>query len=423
MANERSYSILVVDDNPVTRVLCSRVLGREGYEVLLAEDGIEALRLVKEKPVDLVLLDVMMPGLDGFDVLEALRKIHPSNRLRILMVTAKDQSEDIVKAFKLGADDYITKPLDMPVMVARVRVQLRSRPAEDTAPAQSLMELKPGSVLAEKYRLESPIGQGNSGTVYRSTHLTLERPVAVKVFNRGIQADGSAARFRREAISACRIDHPNAVKVLDLSVTPGGAPFLVMELLEGRSLAEELQREGCLSLPRCAQLLKPICDVLSEAHELGIVHRDVKPQNIFLHHGPQGEVVKVLDFGIAKLMDDSALEEKVTLDGLVGTPAYMAPERFSGGSCDAGADVYSLGVLLYEMLTGRRPFESEGDLFKLIVLHMDESPVPPSELRPELPPAIEQVILEALAKVSRQRPSAADLAARLEAASSQAALT
>ncbi len=419
MTNERSCSILVVDDNPVTRVLCSRVLSREGYQVMLAEDGIEALRLVKEKPVDLVLLDVMMPGLDGFDVLEALRKIYPSDRLRVLMVTAKDQSEDVVRAFKLGADDYITKPLDVPVMVARIRVHLRSRPPGDTPPPQSLLELKPGSVLAEKYRLESPIGQGNSGTVYRATHLTLKRPVAVKVFSRGIQADGSGARFRREAISACRIDHPNAVKVLDLSVTSSGAPFLVMELLEGRNLAEELRQEGCFTLARCGQLLQPICGVLSEVHELGIVHRDVKPQNIFLHQGRQAEVVKMLDFGIAKLLDDSAVEDKVTLDGLVGTPTYMAPERFSGGSCDAGADVYSLGVMLYEMLTGRRPFESEGDLFKLIVLHMDESPVPPSELRPDLTDAVDQLVLEALAQDSSLRPSATDLAARFTASLSR----
>ena len=150
MVKERGHSILVVDDNPVTRVLCSRVLGREGYEVLLAEDGIEALRLVKEKPVDLVLLDVMMPGLDGFDVLEALRKIHPTDQLRVLMVTAKDQSEDIVRAFETGADDYITKPLDLPVMLARVRAQLRSK-AATPSPAKCLLELGPGTELSKKY--------------------------------------------------------------------------------------------------------------------------------------------------------------------------------------------------------------------------------------------------------------------------------
>ncbi len=415
MASEQAFSILVVDDNPVTRVLCSRVLGRAGYRVLLAEDGIEALRLIKEEPVDLVLLDVMMPGLSGFDVLEAVRKLYPPNRLRVLMVTAKDQSEDVVRAFKLGADDYITKPLDVPVMMARIKAHLRARSAAPEPP-KAAMELGPGSVLEEKYRLESKIGQGSFGTVFRATHLTLKRPVAVKIFSKGLRAGGSEARFRREAISACRIDHPNAVKVLDLSVTVNGLPYLVMELLEGRSLADELRREGCLDQARCGQLLHPICEVLSEAHEIGIVHRDIKPQNIFLHQGYQGEVVKVLDFGIAKLVDDSAFKDKMTLDGLVGTPTYMAPERFGGGECDGQVDVYSVGVMLYEILTGRPPFDSDGDLFKLIVLHMDEAPVPLRELRPELPPTIEQVVLDALSKDRAERPTANELSRRFDAA-------
>lgn len=415
MTTEQAFSILVVDDNPVTRVLCSRVLARDGYRVLLAEDGIEALRLIKEEPIDLVLLDVMMPGLSGFDVLEAVRKLYPSNRLLVLMVTAKDQSEDVVKAFKLGADDYITKPLDVPVMMARIKAHLRSRSAAPEPPS-SVMKLGPGSVLEKRYRLESKIGRGSFGTVFRATHLTLKRPVAVKIFSKGLRAGGSEARFRREAISACRIDHPNAVKVLDLSVTADGVPYLVMELLEGRSLAAELSREGCLTLERCGQLLAPICQVLSEAHELGIVHRDIKPQNIFLHQGRQGEVVKVLDFGIAKLVDDAAFEDKLTLDGLVGTPTYMAPERFEGGECDERVDVYSLGIMLYEMLTGRPPFASDGDMFKLIVLHMDEQPVSPSKLRPELSPAIERVVLDTLSKDRADRPPAAEVAGRFVAA-------
>ncbi len=416
MVDERAFSVLVVDDNPVMRVLCSRVLARDGYRVLLAEDGIEALRLVKEEPVDLVLLDVMMPGLNGFDVLDALRKLYPPNRLRVLMVTAKDQSADVVRAFELGADDYITKPLDVPVMMARIRAHLRSRKAGQE-PSESVTTLGPGSVLEDKYRLESLIGRGSFGTVFRATHLTLRRPVAVKIFSQRIQG-AREERLRREAISACRIDHPNAVKVLDLSTTASGISYLVMELLEGRSLAEELQR-GCLTLARCARLLKPICEVLSEAHELGIVHRDVKPQNIFLHQGPQGEVVKMLDFGIAKLVNEPAFDDKPTVDGLVGTPTYMAPERFSGGECDERVDVYSLGVMLYEMLTGRRPFDSDGDLFKIIVVQMEELPVPPRELRPELSPAIEQLVLQALSKNHTERPSAIELASRFTTALSR----
>ena len=415
MSSESAYSILVVDDNPVMRVLCSRVLTRDGYQVLLAEDGVEALRLLKEQPADLVLLDVMMPGLSGFDVLEAVRRLYPRSRLPVLMVTAKDQSNEVVRAFKLGADDYITKPLDVPVMMARIRAHLRPRAAV-SEPAGATMALAPGSVLEDRYRLESEIGRGSFGTVYRATHLALERPVAVKLFNRGIRAGGNTERFRREASSACRIDHVNAARVLDLSITPNGVPYMAMELLEGWSLAEELRREGCLDLERCLRVLIPICDVLAEAHALGIVHRDVKPQNIFLHQGPQGEVVKVLDFGIAKLVDGATFEDRSTADGLVGTPTYMAPERFSGSACTDRADVYSLGVTLYEMLTGRRPFTAEGDLYKLILMHMEETPVPPRELRPELPAAVERLILEALSKDQADRPSVSDFAARLASA-------
>lgn len=412
--DERRFSILVVDDNPVTRVLCTRVLARDGYKVLLAEDGIEALRLVKEKPVDLVLLDLMMPGLSGFDVLETLRKLHTSSELRVLMLTAKDQSEDIVAAFERGADDYITKPLDVPVMLARVQAQLRSRSA-GRSPAQSVTEFAPGTILEDKFRLESVIGKGSFGTVYRATHLGLDRAVALKIFHAGLRAGGDAS-FKREAISACRIDHPNAVTVLDLSVTASGTPFIVMELLEGHSLAEELRLHGALSAVRCGELLTPICGVLSEAHNLGIIHRDIKPQNIFLHQSRQGEVLKVLDFGIAKLIDQSAVQEKLTVDGIVGTPVYMAPERFNGESTDERSDVYSLGVMLYEMLTGRRPFDAEGDLFQLIVQHMNEPPQSLCVLKPELPRAIDEVVRESLAKNGSERPSAESLARRFHAA-------
>ncbi|MCP3962689.1 MAG: protein kinase [bacterium] len=414
-ADEHAPTILVVDDNPVTRVLCVRVLGREGYRVLVAEDGIEALRLVKEEAIDLVLLDVMMPGLSGFDVLETLRKLYPATRLRIVMLTAKDQSDNVIRAFELGADDYITKPLDVPVLAARIRVQLRSMSAQVPASeaSSSPFSREPGSVLEGKYRLESVIGNGSFGTVYRATHLALERPVALKVFNTGLRSSSSSpTRFLREAISSCRVDHPNAVSVLDLSIVPTGEPFMVMELLEGRSLAEVLKQAGTLSPERCAEILGPICEVLGDAHRLGIIHRDVKPQNVFLHRSRQGEVVKVLDFGIAKLMNDSALKEKLTLDGVVGTPAYMAPERFSGGPCDERADVYSLGVMLYEMLSGSRPFDSDGEMFKLIVAHLNESPTPLTELVPDLPPGVEEVVMAALAKRSADRPTARDLARR-----------
>ena len=413
--SETPFVVLVVDDNEVNRELYSRYLELEGHRVLAASDGTEALELVDKESVDLVLLDVMMPGLDGFEVLETLRRDHSADTLPVIMATAKDQSEDVVRAFDLGANDYVTKPLDLRVVAVRVQAQLRSKIAARTRPEliTSVSTIEPGTVLEDKYRLDSLIGQGNFGAVYRATHLTLNREIAVKLLDANLQSgDESLARFQREGISTCRIEHPNAVSIMDFSVTSAGIPFLVMELLRGESLEDELNLRGRLTPERSAKILIPVCGVLSQAHSLGIVHRDVKPQNIFLHQGRRGEVVKVLDFGIAKLVGDRAPEEELTLDeGVIGTPIYMAPERFLKVPYDGRADVYSLGVMLYEMLVGKPPFYLIGTSpLKMIYAHMNEEPRPPRELNPELSEEVEAVVLRALDKDMERRPSAAELA-------------
>src|SRR5262249_36060406 len=158
-----------------------------------------------------------------------------------------------------------------------------------------------------------------------------------------------------------RVNHPNAVSVLDSGVSAEGIAYLVMELLEGRSLTEELREKGVLPPARCAEILMPVCDVLTKAHASGIVHRDIKPDNIYLNRTAVGEVVKVVDFGIAKLMDDTGGQNNESLTvtgGLLGTPTYMAPERLENKPYDGKADVYSLGIMLYRMLAGRVPFQS-----------------------------------------------------------------
>ncbi|MCP3962690.1 MAG: protein kinase [bacterium] len=420
--SENPFVVVVVDDNEVNRELYSRYLELEGHRVLPAGDGAEALKLVEQEPVDLVLLDVMMPGIDGFGVLEKLRQEHSPETLPVIMATAKDQSEDVVKAFDLGANDYVTKPLDLRVVAVRVQAQLRAKitaRVHKPEPIASVSRIEPGTVLEGKYRLDSLIGQGNFGAVYRATHLTLDREIAVKLLDANLQpGDESVARFQREGVSTCRIEHPNAVSIMDFSVTPAGIPFLVMELLRGAPLEDELNRRGRLTPERCAEILIPVCGVLSEAHALGIIHRDVKPQNIFLHQSRHGEVVKVLDFGIAKLVGGRAADEELTMeDGVIGTPIYMAPERFVKVPYDGRADVYSLGVMLYEMLVGKPPFYLTGTSpLKVIYAHMNEEPRPPSELNPELSEEVEAVVLRALDKDMEQRPTAAEMASELAAA-------
>ncbi|MEM1182463.1 MAG: protein kinase, partial [Acidobacteriota bacterium] len=410
--NEPPYSILLVDDNEVQQELWVPVLEHEGYRVFSARNGEEALRLIDEEAIDLVLLDVMMPGLSGFDVLRELRKNHPADRLAVIMATFNDREEDIVKAFHLGANDYVAQPLSRDVTLARIQAQLRHRtPAlaassplvADASPAA----VGPGTVLDGKYRLEDQLGRGNFGSVYRAIHLQLERPVAVKVLRAQFGVDKvSLARFQQEGISLSRLQHPNAVSVLDYSVTRDDITYLVMELLEGHSLDRELQTGQPMPLERCADIVLPICDVLKEAHALGIIHRDIKPQNIFLHRSRQRETVKVLDFGIAKLVSDVDMRQQLTIEGnSVGTPAYMAPERFTNEAYDGRADVYSLAVAMYEMLTGQPLFaEVDGNFFKLIRMHVVEPPRPLRELNPDIPKGVEAVVLDALSKRKESRP-------------------
>ena len=426
-------TLLVVDDNEMNRDLLSRRLERKGFRVLTAADGMAALDAISASPVDLVLLDVMMPGITGLDVLRALREKRSPIDLPVIMVTAKDESADIVQAFQLGANDYVTKPIDFPVVLARVETQLRMKagaakpsapaaaPAAGSVPFTSPPEVKTAAVLAGKYRIDAKLGSGAFGVVYRATHMALDHPVAIKILQHNVllsdDRSDALARFRREGISTCRVNHPNAVTVIDFGVTDNGVAYLVMELLEGKTLAEALKDTGTFSPSRCLEILVPICSVLEEAHSSGVVHRDIKPANIFLHNARGEEMVKVLDFGIAKLVGSASDEHAtVTMEGsLLGTPAYMAPERVANRSYDGRADVYSVGVMLYQMLVGHPPFKAQ-DPVALAVQQMNATPPRPRDVNPDIPAAIEAVVLEALTKDPDLRPNASLLAERFASA-------
>jgi len=415
--SENPPTILVVDDDEVTRQALSIALEQDGFRVLLAGDGKAALEQLQAAAVDLVLLDVLMPGLSGLEVLAALRARHGPQELPVIMITGRDQSEDVVAAFELGANDYVTKPIDFPVVRARIRARLpRAAPAEAVPRAsRAMFEPAPGAVIRGKYRLDSRLGHGQFGVVYRAYHLTLERPVAVKLLRLDRRdRERGLRRFEREGITLCRLHHPNAVMVYDAGISEDGTPFLVMELLDGHTLDQELERDGRLSLARAVGVALPICRVLAAAHSQGIIHRDVKPQNVFLHRGPEGEVVKVVDFGIARVLGDEALKERLTLErGLVGTPAYMAPERVTAERYDGRADVYSLGVMLYEMLAGRKPFAVDHNPIRVLYDHLHSRPEPLGVFRPALPAEIEQLVGRMLEKDFEKRPTAAQVEAAL----------
>jgi CheY-like chemotaxis protein len=419
--SEPLATILVVDDLPANRDLMVRRLERSGFNVVAAASGPEALELVRRGNIDLVLLDIMMPGMTGIDVLRTLRATRSSAALPVVMVTAKTDSEDVVEALSLGANDYVTKPVDYPVALARIQTHLRTTQAlrveaaaavEPRSPAQAV----PGTVLGGRYRLEQPIGGGSFGTVFRARHLELKRDVAVKILSTSAGTDPEALeRFRREGNSACRVQHPNAVAVFDFAVNPGGVAYLVMELLEGQSLEKEIEERGPLSPLRAAEIVIPVCSALAAAHAVGVLHRDIKPSNVFLHRTRQGEVPKILDFGIAKLAAEAAIGQSLTVDGsLLGTPAYMAPERFRRGPYGASSDIYSVGAMLYEMLSGRLPFiPSTADPLALVAMQAEEEPPPLRVRRPEIPLPLENLVLQALSRNPNVRPTADQLAHKL----------
>jgi ligand-binding sensor domain-containing protein len=283
----------------------------------------------------------------------------------------------------------------------------------------ALSDVLPGTVLDGKYQIENKIGSGGFGAVYRATHIVMKRPIAVKIFRptAGNATAESLERFLLEAISTCRINHPNAVSVLDSGVSAEGIAYMVMELLEGQTLSSELRSKGRLLPVRCAEIILPICDVLSKAHAAGIIHRDIKPDNIFLHQTPEGEVVKVVDFGIAKLLDDvtSMDVHSLTAAGrMIGTPAYIPPERLDDKPYDGRADVYSLGVMIYQMLCGQLPFQtSDGSFGALIYMHLTKKPKALREVNPDISEEVEKVVMRALAKDPEIRPNAKEFAQEL----------
>jgi hypothetical protein len=285
----------------------------------------------------------------------------------------------------------------------------------------ALSEALPGTVLDDKYRVEEKIGSGSFGTVYRGEHILLHHPVAIKVFRPtvGHGALESLDRFRLEGISACRIQHPNAVTVLDFDVSAGSLAYLVMELLHGHSLADELRSEKTLPPRRCARISAAVCDVLAEAHAAGIVHRDIKPSNVFLHRNRDEELVKVIDFGIAKLTDprEPGLRQATTGTGIfVGTPAYMAPERLGSDPYDGRADVYSVGIMMFQMLCGQYPHQTShgGGYWSAAMMNaLGREPAIADE-DASVPAQLEAIVISALTKDPEERPMAAALEAELE---------
>lgn len=264
--------------------------------------------------------------------------------------------------------------------------------------------------LDNKYLLEERLGEGGMGTVYRARHLLMDRPVAIKVLHsQFVENEAARTRFQLEARAAVLLHHPNAVSVTDFGQTAEGLVYIVMEFLNGHTLREILAKEAPLETARATSIMLQTSAAVAAAHKAGIIHRDLKPSNILVTKSAAAPaVVKVLDFGIAKLAADILDDEDasaLTLPGTpIGTPRYMSPEQYEGRDLTPAADVYSLGVILYEMLTGMAPFTGVSPV-EIAIKHANDPPLRPREIVATIPPDVERIVLHALEKQPEARPA------------------
>lgn len=329
-------------------------------------------------------------------------------------------------------------PLETPVVAAQPPGAVSTLPALDVAEAHrqtvaSILQSLTGSTLSDvvetqianrnrelvgqrvnNFEIIGLLSSGGMGDVFEAIHLVIHRKVAIKVLRPEHCADPALVqRFFNEARAANSIKHPNIVEILDVGMLPGGLPYIAMERLEGETLAQRLSREGKLDIERAVDFAAQSATALAAAHKRGIVHRDLKPDNLFIVSDPRAagrELIKVLDFGIAKLHGDKLSQVKTNVGSILGTPPYMSPEQCRGipDAVDHRSDVYALGVILFEMLCGAPPFVAEG-VGDVMVMHLSSPPPLPRWRRQEIPLRIEQTILWAMEKNPDQRiPSMAD---------------
>ena len=484
--DDRPARVLVVDDIEDNRQLLKRRLERQGHTVICAEDGKKALAMVEAEPPDLVLLDIMMPEMDGFAVLARLKGSRATRDIPVIVISALDDMASAVKCIEQGAEDFLSKPFDPVLLKARVdssitkkRARDRERAfieaAESVAAAAAAVEagtyrsgslgtvarradavgrlarvfdamatnvrareqqlhervrtlksdiakarehpaagekaqLATGERIGGRYEILATLGRGGMGAVFRARDSELGEEVALKTLRRESVGDEAVIeRFKSEIRLARKITHRNVVRTHDLGEYEGGY-FLTMELVEGITVRELIDTRGKLAIESVLAIGTQLADALAAAHAEGVIHRDVKPHNILLD---ADGVLKVMDFGVARLGERSSGITEVGL--VVGTPAYMPPEQLLGEEVDVRADLYAVGVVLFEAATGRLPFEAQSPMLLIARLLQEEAPRA-SSIDPAIPEELDQLIAELLAKRPEARiQTAVQLKERLAA--------
>ncbi len=478
--------ILIVDDQEDNRSVLERRLRRQGHTVESAAGGLSALDMLGRERFDLVLLDVLMPDLDGLAVLEHMKADPATRDIPVIMISALDDTASVVRCIERGAEDHLPKPFDPVLLRARISACLEKKRLRDVeleylrevgrviqaataveagtyengalapiaqrgdelgrlarvfdamanqvraredrlkeqvaalrreigearqttrqAAPRGALSLPTGELFAGRFEVLEEIGSGGMGMVYRALDRELGDQVAIKTLRPELLRDASLVeRFKSEIRLARHISSKHVVRTHDIGERDG-VYYLTMEYVEGITVRELLDTRGRLGTAPTLAIASQLAQSLVAAHEQGVIHRDIKPQNLLLDGSG---VLKVMDFGVARLAGGSANLTEAGM--LVGTPSYMAPEQMLGEAFDERIDLYATGVVLFECLLGRLPFEANSAVALIARVLRDQPPVP-TAIDPEIPPAFSDLVVRLLAKDPEQRPANAAELVRL----------
>lgn len=428
--------ILLVEDNEDLLETLADWLRYEGHSVQTASDGIEASTVLKTGVFDILLLDWLIPGKSGLELSKEYRM--SGGRAPIIMLTGRSSMDNQERGFDAGVDHYLVKPFNLKELSWRVRACLRrsldSFPVvlaqnsekqrvttnvcktcgatydttisvcfnDATVLQEESVEFFVGSPLSESYVIAGVLGRGATGTVFKAWHKKKEKVFALKLLDKTHISDATRVRrFQHEGDVLKKLEHPNIIHVHDVGVSSAGQPYLVMDYVEGRSLAGLLAKKNdTMPFKQMISINRQICEGMAHAHKMGVIHRDLKPANILLHKGAREEQVHIVDFGVAMVLSQEKSLQQLQLTGtgeILGTVLYMSPEQCMGQELDARSDIYSLGCIMYEMISGHPPLAGR-NVLETLHLRINDTPPKLSTLRTDVPAAIEKIVHKSIAR-------------------------
>lgn len=399
-------SILIIDDDKQVLSILKTAFKNLDCEILTAQNGQEALPIIIDTMPSIIISDWHMPELDGLGLFLQVKKSPYTKHIPFIFLTATDDAEVRAALLENGVEDYWSKPFNTRELKVRAQRLLERLDtiAESHCERASMRTLittptSGSDVINNRYKITDTIGFGGMGIVYCAHDLKTETQVALKVLRAEYVSDDLAVRrFAREAAAATKVKHPNIVNTFEYGLLSTGQAYLSMELLNGHPLDQELREKIHIPFIKAVEIVRQVCLAISELHKHSIVHRDLKPSNIYLLDTPDGSVqVKILDFGIALLNQNPELTRLTDNNSMMGTPLYLSPEQASGYDIDGRSDIYSLGVVFYEMLAGIPPFD--GTAYEIINQHLTKKPVHLKHLC-----NVEQEVCELVMKMLEKKP-------------------